>query len=178
MTRLTRRSALKVLHWTMVPMFVWFTFVQPADVARWGNWWVDLHSTFGLVFVSLALLWFADYLRRGLTGRPGPKLPDWGKRLHRALHVMLVWGMFLVAVTGFFLGLTASTQLFAGDLVPIAVPIDRPVLNDWIGVIHSIEFYGLAAIAAAHAAFHIWRHVQLKDNALRIMMPQVVHRWL
>ncbi|WP_040305582.1 cytochrome b/b6 domain-containing protein [Ahrensia sp. R2A130] len=178
MTRLTRRSALKLVHWTMVPLFAWFTLVQPRDVARWGHWWVELHSVFGLVFVSLALLWTADYLRRGLAGRPGPKLPDWGKRLHRRLHLTLVWGMFAVAVTGFLLGLTASRQLFAGDVVPIAVPLDKPLANDWIGIVHSIEFYALAAVAIAHASFHIWRHIKLRDNALRIMMPKMLHRYL
>jgi len=178
MSRLTRRSGLKALHWLMVPLFAWFTLVQPRDVARWGHWWVELHSVFGLVFVSLALLWFADYLRRGLAGRPGPKLPVWGKRLHRAFHVSLMWGIFLVAVTGFLLGLTASRQLFAGDIVPIAVPLDKPVLNEWVGVIHTLQFYGLAAIAMAHGAFHIWRHIKLRDNALRIMTPKLLHRYL
>ena len=49
---------------------------------------------------------------------------------------------------------------------------------DLVGLIHSIEFYALAGIALAHAAFHIWRHLRLRDNALRIMAPKVLHRFL
>ncbi|MEL7230085.1 MAG: cytochrome B, partial [Pseudomonadota bacterium] len=69
-------------------------------------------------------------------------------------------------------------QLFAGDLVPIGVPLSLPRANDWVGLIHSIEFYGLAAVAVAHAGFHIWRHFVLRDNALRIMLPRALHRFL
>ncbi|MEL7272674.1 MAG: cytochrome b/b6 domain-containing protein [Pseudomonadota bacterium] len=174
----TRRVWLKILHWSMVPLFVWFTLVQPADVARIGATAIWFHSVLGLVFVTLALIWTADYLWRGLASRPGPKLPLWGKRFHQIIHKTLIWGMFLVAFTGFLLGVTASRQLFAGDLVPIGVPLSLPKANDWVGLIHSIEFYGLAAVAVAHAGFHIWRHFALRDNALRIMLPRALHRFL
>lgn len=83
-----------------------------------------------------------------------------------------------VALTGFLLGLTSSTLLFAGDILPIVPPLGLPKLNRLIGKIHSFEFYALAVIIVFHAAFHIWRHVKLNDNALRIMLPRVLHRWL
>ena len=83
-----------------------------------------------------------------------------------------------MALTGFGLGLTASRQLWAGDIVPIAYPLNLPQWNDLIGHIHIIEFYTLAAIAILHAGFHIWRHVKLRDNALRIMAPKALHRFL
>ncbi|WP_226779379.1 cytochrome b [Oceaniglobus trochenteri] len=173
-----RRSWLKALHWAMVPLFLWFTLVQPRDVQRVGAWAVQLHSVLGLVFVSLALLWWVDYRRRGLAGRPGPKLPPWGRRLHRALHRVLVWGVFGVALSGFGLGLTSAVLLWAGGIVPIAPPLDMPRANAWVGRIHEIEFYTLAVIALGHAGFHIWRHLWLRDNALRIMAPRVLHRFL
>ncbi len=53
-----------------------------------------------------------------------------------------------------------------------------PRLNSLVGIVHSIEFYGLAALALFHAGFHIWRHIKLRDNALRIMAPKVFHRYL
>lgn len=174
----TRRTALKCLHWTMVPLFAWFVLVQPADVARVGAWAVQFHSVMGLIFVSLALAWTADYLRRGLASRPGPKLQGAARRIHPVLHKTLIWGLFGVALTGFGLGLTSSVQLWAGGIVPIAMPLGLPALNDIVGLIHSVEFYGLAAIATFHAGFHTWRHIRLKDNALRIMMPKPLHRFL
>lgn len=178
MTVIARRTGLKVVHWTMVPLFAWFTLVQPSDVERIGRGAVLFHSIMGLVFVTLALVWAGDYFVRGLAGRPGPKLTGWARPFHRIIHKALIWGIFLVAVTGFLLGLTSSTLLFAGGFVPIAPPLGLPRLNDWAGLVHSVEFYGLAVLAIAHAAFHIWRHVWLGDNALRIMVPKVFGRYL
>ena len=63
---------MKLLHWGMVPLFIWFLLVQPADVARIGPAAVRFHSVMGLVFVSAALLWWVSYMRRGLLGRPAP----------------------------------------------------------------------------------------------------------
>ena len=94
------------------------------------------------------------------------------------LHKTLIWGIFGVALTGLLIGVTSTVQLWAGGIVPIAVPLDMPRANDLVGLIHSIEFYALAGIALAHAAFHIWRHLRLRDNALRIMAPKVLHRFL
>lgn len=176
--RPNRRTVLKTLHLAIIPLFAWFVLVQPRDVARWGVFWVDLHSIFGLVFVSAVLFWFAMYQRSGLASRPGPKLQGFARRIHRPLHLMLVWGLFAVAVTGFLLGLTSTVQLWAGDIVPIAYPMNWPRLNALVGIVHSIEFYALAALAVFHAGFHIWRHIKLRDNALRIMAPKMFHRYL
>ncbi|WP_236687847.1 cytochrome b/b6 domain-containing protein [Jannaschia aquimarina] len=175
---LTRRSWLKALHWTMLPLFVWFLTVQPRDVGRWGPFWVDLHSVFGLIFVTGALIWTGDLLWRGLASQPGPKLRGWLRAIHRPLHLILIWGLFGVALTGFLLGLTSSRLLFAGTILPIAPPLGLPAANDWVGLVHSVEFYALGAVAAFHAGFHIWRHVRLRDNALRIMAPKALHRFL
>ena len=174
----TRRSALKLVHWSVLPLTFWFLLVTPADVARAGPAAVRLHSLLGLVFVTLALGWTADYLRRGLASRPGPKLGPWARMVHKVLHRALIWGLFGVAVTGFLLGLTASRQLWAGGIVPIAVPLGLPGANAWVGRLHALEFYLLAGIVAFHAGFHLWRHLRLRDNALRIMAPKVLHRFL
>lgn len=173
-----RRTWLKALHWAVVPLFVWFLLVQPRDVAKWGDWAVTLHSVFGLVFVTLCLVWTASLVRRGLASRPGPKLRGTARAIHRPLHLTLVWGLFGVAVTGFLLGLTASRTLFAGTILPIAPPLGLPEANRWAGTLHTVEFYALAVVAAFHVAYHVWRHYVLRDNALRIMAPKVLHRFL
>ena len=172
------RTLLKVLHILIVPLFIWFTLVQPEDVRSIGNWAFQVHSVFGLIFVSAALLWTGLYLKKGLIGRPGPKLKGNARRILPVLHRVLIWGIFLVALTGFGLGLTSSVLLWAGGIVPIAPPLGLPEWNDLIGLIHSVEFYLLGGVVAFHAAFHIWRHVFLKDNALRIMAPKPLHKYL
>lgn len=173
-----RRTWLKALHGAMIPMFIWFLLVTPSDVLPFGPRAFQAHSLLALVFVTMVLFWYADFLRRGLAGRPGPKLPDWGKRLHRMLHLSLIWGLFGVALTGFLLGLTSDRLLKAGGILPFAPPLDFKAANAVIGKIHIYEYYLVALIAAAHAVFHIWRHVALRDNALRIMAPKRWHRLL
>lgn len=173
-----RRSALKALHWSMVPLLIWFILVTPADVLPFGRTAFLLHSILGLIFVTACLLWTADYLRRGLASRPGPKLPPWARRLHQWMHKALIWGLFGVALTGFGLGLTAPRLFLAGGFFPVAPPLHLPQAHDLIGKIHIYEFYLLAVIAAGHALFHIWRHLRLRDNALRIMAPKCLHRFL
>lgn len=176
--QMQRRTAVKWLHWLTLPLFIWFVFVTPDDVLQFGKGAFRVHSFLGLIFVSLALMWTASHMRHGLVGKPGPKLSPGLKRLHRALHITLIWGLFGVALTGFLLGLTSTTQLWAGGLVPIGYPLGLPELNHLIGAIHIFEFYALALIATVHAAFHIWRHLRLRDNALRIMAPRALHRFL
>ena len=174
----TRRTALKWLHWTMVPLFVWFLLVTPDDVTPFGPRAFQAHSMLALIFVSLSLAWFAEMLRRGLAGRPGPKLTGRLRVLHRGLHLTLIWGLFFVAFTGFLLGLTSPFLLKAGGILPIAPPLDLRQANHIIGQVHIIEFYLLGGVVALHAAFHIWRHYRLRDNALRIMVPRRLHKYL
>lgn len=174
-----RRTALKWLHWTMVPLFVWFLFMTPDVVLRMGGQTFFLvHSNLALFFVALCLAWTADLLRRGLASRPGPKLPPWARRLHRAMHLALIWGLFGVAFTGFLLGLTSAVLLKAGGFFPIAPPLGLAQANAIIGTVHIVEFYLLGVLALGHAGFHVWRHYRLRDNALRIMAPRALHRWL
>ena len=173
-----RRTRLKWLHALTIPFLIWFVLVTPSDVLTFGQWAFRVHSIFGLIFVSLALMWTVGHLRRGLASRPGPKLPPWARTLHPILHKTLIWGLFGVALTGFLLGLTSSVLLWAGNIIPIAPPMGWPELNRLVGEVHIFEFYLLAAIAAFHAGFHIWRHVHLRDNALRIMAPKMLHRFL
>ena len=173
-----RRSVLKALHWSMLPLLIWFVLVTPEDVVPFGPKAFQVHSILALIFVTMCLLWTADYLRRGLASRPGPKLPPWARLIHQLMHKSLIWGLFLIAVGGFLLGLTSSRMLKAGGFLPIAPPMDLREANDIIGTLHIYEFYLVTAIVAVHAGFHIWRHLHLKDNALRIMVPKIFHRYL
>ncbi|MBF9031977.1 cytochrome B [Rhodobacterales bacterium HKCCE3408] len=173
-----RRVLLKWLHWGILPFFTWFLFADPDVVRSWGPLWFGLHSVNGLIFVTLALVWTGWHLNKGLAGRPGPKLPPWARVVHPILHKTLIWGLFLVAFGGFLLGLTSSVLLKAGGFLPIAPPLALPAANEMVGLFHSYQFYALAGLVGLHAAFHTWRHVVLRDNALRIMAPRILHRFL
>lgn len=173
-----RRTWLKAMHGMMIPLLIWFIFITPDDVVPLGPRAFQFHSILALIFVTLSLIWMADHMRRGLAGRPGPKLGPRARILHRVLNTAIIWGLWGVALTGFLLGLTANRVLKAGGFLPIAPPLDMPELNHFIGKFHIYEFYILGVIVACHACFHIWRHLRLRDNALRIMAPKVLHRFL
>ena len=174
-----RRTWLKLMHGLMIPLVAWFVWATPENVERlWGPGGHAINSVIALGFVILCLIWSIDYFVRGLAGRPGPKLSPRLRTFHRWLHRALIWGIILVPVGGFLLGLTASRLLKAGTILPIAPPMDWPTANAIVGKLHIYEFYALAALATVHAGFHIWRHLRLKDNALRIMAPKILHRFL
>ena len=160
-------------------LIVWFVIVTPeVALAMGGRTAFLIHSNLALIFVTVSLLWTADYLRRGLASRPGPKLPFWARQVHRWIHLSLVWGLFLVALTGFLLGLTSTVQLRAGGFLPFAPPLGMPPANKVVGAVHIYQFYLLALIVVGHAGFHIWRHFRLRDNALRSMLPKALHRFV
>ena len=163
----------------MIPMVLWFVIATP-DFVRWlwGAKGLEINSEIALVFVVMCLVWSVDYFIRGLAGRPGPKLSPRLKLFHRILHRVLIYGIMLIPVGGFFLGLTSERLLKAGGFWPIAPPMDWEHANEVVGTLHIFEFYTLAGIAVVHAGFHIWRHVKLRDNALRIMAPKWLHRFL
>ncbi len=178
LTRPHRRTVLKWTHGLMIPLFVWFMLVTPDVVVPMGRGWFALHSNLALVFVSICLLWTADVMRRGLASRPGPKLQGWARLVHKPLHLTIVWGLFLVALGGFLLGLTSVVQIRAGLWLPFAPAMGWQRAHDLVGTLHIYQFYLLGVVIAGHAAFHIWRHVRLRDNALRIMAPKALHRFL
>lgn len=173
-----RRTVLRWGHFIMIPLFTWFVFVTPDVVVPIGPWAFQIHSNLALLFVMICLIWTIDLIWRGLASRPGPKLPPWARRFHQVLHKTIIWGLFLVAIGGFLLGLTSSRLLKAGGFLPIAPPMGWHKANEIIGTLHIYQFYILGVIILGHAAFHIWRHYKLRDNALRIMAPRAWHKWL
>ena len=173
-----RRARLKLLHWTIVPLFVWFLLVGPPQAEALGAWGFAIHSNLALLFVVLCLFWTGDFLVRGLATTRTPKLPGWARRVHWWMHRTIVWGLFGVALGGFLIGLTSPVMLKAGLFLPIAPPLGLAEANAVIGDLHVAQFYALGVLVLAHAAFHVWRHVVLRDNALRIMAPKALHRFL
>lgn len=173
-----RRTVLRWGHMMMIPLFIWFVFITPDVILQFGQGAFRFHSNLALLFVVICLIWTIDMIWRGLASRPGPKLPPWARRLHQIMHKTIIWGLFLVAIGGFLLGLTSFRLLKAGGFLPIAPPMGWKHANEVIGTLHIYQFYILGVIIVGHAAFHIWRHYKLRDNALRIMAPRFLHKWL
>ena len=175
----TRRTYVKVIHLLMIPLTFWFMIATPSFVFNTlGPKGAAMNSDIALIFVTLALIWTIDFMIRGLAGKAGPKLSPRLKRFHQILHKTLMYLLFLVPVGGFLIGLTANRTLFAGGWLPIAPHQNWPEIHKVVGKLHIYEFYILGAVVAIHASFHVWRHIVLKDNTLRIMTPKFLHRFL
>jgi superoxide oxidase len=173
-----RRLRLKILHFVLFPLALFFTLFDAGDNLPMTAQVLRLSSILALIFVTGVIIWTLDALINGMASRPGPKLPTWAKKVHWAMHRLLVAMIAFVALSGLALGITASRQLWAGGIVPIGVPLSMPDLNHLIGQIHAVQFYMLSGLIGLHALFHVWRHFWLRDNALRIMAPRRLHKYL
>ena len=175
---MNRRGTIKWLHWLSLAMILYFYAVEPEDVERLGNAALATHAGVGALFALVVLIWFVMFLTKGLAGRAGPKLPSWGKRFHPLSHKAMYWGLVAMAISGGLIGLFAPYVVLAFGAIPIAPSLDIRFLHDASQELHEIIFNVLLAAIVLHAAFHLWRHFGLKDNALRIMVPRALHKYL
>lgn len=163
---LTSRSVLKWLHWLSAAMILYFFLIEPEDVERLGAAALATNAGVGIMLALVVGVWTIKSWTKGLAGRPGPKLPGWGKTFHRLNHRALVIGMPIMVMTGALAGFAAPYVIRAFGVLPIFEDL------------HEIAFNVLLFLILAHFALHIWRHIMLKDNALRIMVPKILHRHL
>jgi len=175
---ISRRTAIKWLHWLSLFLILWFFLVEPEDVRDLGAAALATHAGMGVILALLTTAWFTMYLRKGLASRPGPKLPDWAKRAHPWLHRLLYWGTPVMVLSGALTGFAAPYVIRAFDLVPINPGIGSKTIQGLLKEVHEIAFNTLIVAIMAHVAFTLWRHFRLKDNVLRIMVPKLLHKYL
>ncbi len=175
---MNRRSVIKWLHWVSLGLIVYFYLVEPEENRTDPGGALSTHSGVGLVLAILTAIWLVMYLRKGLAGRAGPKLPEMGKKFHGLNHRVLQIGVPIMVGTGALAGLLAPYTIRAFGLVPINFAIGNKTLHEIAEEIHEIAFDALIIVIVLHAIFHIWRHIRLKDNALKIMAPKVLHKYL
>ncbi|KAE9627670.1 cytochrome b [Parasedimentitalea maritima] len=175
---MNRRSAVKWMHWLCLGLIAYFYLVEPDENKADPGLGLSTHAGVGLILSVIVALWLAFYLTKGLMGRPGPKLPSWAKGFHHLSHKTLQYGVAVVVASGAVAGLVAPFAIRAFGTVPINPAFGSKWLHELAEELHEIVFDGLIIVILAHAAFHIWRHYWLKDNALRIMVPRVLHKYL
>ncbi|MFT7311281.1 MAG: cytochrome b561 [Paracoccaceae bacterium] len=175
---ITRRTALKWLHWVSFFVIVYFYFVEPDENTADPGGALSTHAGMGMVLGVVTALWLTTYLIKGLAGRPGPKLPVWGKKLHPLSHKALQIGVPVVVLSGAIAGLAAPYMVRAFGVVPINFAGGTKFLHELAQDAHEIVFDALIVLIIGHALFHVWRHFWIKDNALRIMVPKRLHKYL
>ena len=178
-----KRTLVKWLHWLAFALMLYFFFQEPhvpddADAARKADM-LSTHAGMGMLLGLVTLVWSVIYFRNGPLGRPGPKLPGWGKRMHRIVNVGLYWLVPITVISGGAAGLASEYPVMGFGVIPLnPVGWGSVGLHDVMEEVHEIAFNVTVLMIFVHFGFHIWRHVRLKDNALRIMLPKVLHRYL
>ena len=175
---MSRRTFIKWLHWLSFGLIAWFFLVEPDENSADPGGALSFHAGMGMVLGAITLIWFVLFVAKGLAGRPGPKLPGGARRVHPLSHKILHWSVVAMLATGGLAALTAPFAISAFGALPIGPGIGGKTLHGLAQDVHEIVFNALLAVIVLHAASHIARHVLLKDNALRIMVPKVLHRWL
>lgn len=175
---MTRRTVIKWLHWLSAALILYFFLVEPEEIRSNPGLGLSTHAGVGLMLATATALWLVMFLFKGLAGRPGPKLPAWAKRFHRLSHKGLQYGVPVMVTTGALTGLAAPFAIRAFGRFQINPGTAPKGLHKLAEELHEITFNTLMVLIVAHALFHIWRHIRLKDNALRIMMPKALHKYL
>jgi cytochrome b561 len=94
------------------------------------------------------------------------------------VHRVLYYGVPVMVLSGALAGLAAPYVIRAFGVIPINPGFGSKTLHDLMQDLHEVAFNLLIAAIVVHAIFHLWRHFLLKDNALRIMVPKALHRYL
>lgn len=175
---MTRRTAIKWLHWISFGLIVWFYIFEPPKSFSDPGGILSTHAGMGVILGIAVVIWFSIYALKGAASRPGPKLPTWARIVHTWKHRLLYFGLPVMMLTGAAAGLLAPFAIRAFGVVPLGPAQGPRDLYKQAEVVHDMVFNALVLVIILHAAFHIWRHYWLRDNALRIMTPRVVHRFL
>ncbi len=174
---MTYRQFLKWLHWLSAGLILYFFLVEPEESRVDPGGALSTHAGMGVLLAIVVVIWTVIYMRKGLAGRPGPKLPALAKKAHPLMHKVLHIAMPVMLGTGLLVGLLAPYAIKGFGVIPLG-GIGTKGLHSIAEEVHEIAFNVLIAIVVVHVVFSLWRHFYLKDNALRIMTPKILHRWL
>ena len=183
MNKLTHRKLLKWVHWLSAGLILYFIFVEP-DLPRQGTDFaktdaLSTHAGVGALLGMVIVFWMVLFAINGAAGKPSPRLSGWKRTVYNVLNRGLYFVLPLFMMTGVAAGMTAPFLVSAFGMIPLNVPgVGNDGLHDFVSEIHELAFDILLLTIIAHAVFHVWRHFWLKDNALRVMVPQVLHKYL
>lgn len=91
---------------------------------------------------------------------------------------MMIWILPSVVLSGALAGFAAPFAIKAFDVLPLFPGLRSDGLPSVFEEIHKFTFDALIIVLVVHVGFHVWRQYMVKDNALRIMLPKVLHRYL
>ncbi|GLQ34894.1 hypothetical protein GCM10007939_11770 [Amylibacter marinus] len=175
---MTRRTALKWLHWLAGAFILYFVLVEPDENTADPGGALSTHAGVGMLLGVVTFIWFVSYMKNGPVGRAGPKLPAWAKQVHFWMHRVLYIALPIMVLSGALTGMMAPYAIDAFGVVPLSLGIDIRWLHSLLEELHELAFDGLLIIIVVHILFHLWRQFVLRDNALRIILPIKLHKYL
>jgi cytochrome b561 len=175
-TATARYSTLQIaIHWIsaiiilgMFPIGLVMTRLGPGPTT---NLLYELHKSFGLIVIGLALIRIAV---RAISGAPPilQTIPPWQRIAARGTHVALYILILLVPLTG----LAATSACCAPVNLFWSIPMTLPIYGGFavakpIFLLHNVFSVTLAGILLLHAGAALHHHYVKKDDTLRRMLP-------
>jgi cytochrome b561 len=174
--RTTRYSTSQILiHW-LTALFILSLFPMGLVMTRLGpgpttNLLYELHKSFGLIVLCLALLRVAIRLLRGAPPVVD-NIPRWQKAAAHASHLALYLLIFLVPLSGLAATSACCAPVNLFWTIPFTLPVEGGMeVARRIFLAHNILSASLAAILLVHAGAALHHHYALRDETLRRMLP-------
>jgi cytochrome b561 len=171
-----RYSTLQItIHWLtaiiilgMIPVGLTMTRLGPGPTT---NLLYELHKSFGLIVIGLAVIRIVVRLR---TGAPPivTTIPPWQRIAARGTHLALYALIVLVPLVGWIATSTCCPPVNLFWTIPLTLPVDGGMeASKPIFLVHKILAVSLAGILLLHASAALHHHYVKKDDTLRKMLP-------
>lgn len=174
MPALRHNPATRTLHWLQAALILglvalgwWMTGLDYYD--RWYNDSLFWHRALGLLVPPLAAAQLACRLSRRA---PLPPVgTPWEQRAAAAAHRLFLLLMLLIPLSGYLISTSAGAAIpLPGGLQVPALGALSERIRDLAVAAHYWLAYGIAALAALHAAAACKHHFIDRDSVLRRML--------
>jgi len=169
-------SGQKWLHWTMATIILLIMIPAGLTMTRLGdgelkNFLYELHKSFGLVILSLAVIRATVRLTRGAPPLER-NIPAWQRFAAYVSHYAMYMLIFLVPLTGWAATSACCKPVNLFWTVPLSLPVpDGMDLAKQIFVFHYALVAILAAIVIVHIGAALQHHLIRRDRTLLRMLP-------
>ncbi len=164
----------QLLHWVIAALFVvqfglaWYMEALPNTPHKVEMF--NLHKSFGLTILALAVIRLAWRLRHAAPAPPG-HMARWERIASHASHILLYAILFLQPLTGLALSLFSRfpTVVFYSVTIPPIAHVGW--LKDATTAAHWYGSWIILGLIGVHVAAAVRHHFFLRDEVLLRMLP-------
>jgi cytochrome b561 len=165
----------KWLHWTIAALIIVQLSIGVSlprlPEGALTNALYELHKSFGLTILALALLRIAVRSSRGAPPLE-PNIPGWQRAAAYTSHYALYTLIVLVPVAGWTATSAGYPPVRYFWTIPVTLPIEQN--EDWANRVywlHAVLALALALVALVHAGAALHHHFVRRDRTLLRMLP-------